>query len=597
MQVTINIVNEMRKLRTNTYQNKYAWIEELMQNAQRAGAKHVDVTIENDCITISDDGCGCNDPKMLFEKSSSGWSDTIMQNESPFGEGFFSTMLAANRITVKSIGFNAVFDVKKMFEQNDPDVIEITPNSKTSGFKVILEDLEDIYMWNVEETFKKVARFIKTPTTSINGVHVKYKGLDPDTDSPFVRKVKTPHMRGWIIPHRWSDDYIDSYIETFYSDRKVKDLKIFEGVSGIISFENNVIDLRCPDRKDFVQNEKYEVIKAELHTEIAKMYGKLLKEASDNIIERYESYIEKYLDMNEYKKHIRFKFIKNEKEPEIDPASNNDTTDNDDAFENNMCGIDSAATPTTTDFVIKTTSAPVTAPVATDIPEKKKIGRPKSISMQTGYMIDDLKYAFYVEPHHVTDYQDQIKLAQHYHIPVIEIRNKLEKNICTDDDRLHPISDIINLIELRASYTNIVPNSMQETRALKLLSKLSEAMGWDTDLFRIADTDFRKVICVDSENEQVIEVIDKIASAYNGKIYINRQHMKAYSDLIDSPVLTYADVRFIMMNLEVFAREAAHAIYDTVDTTMQHEQKTIELMTKITNTVYRNKIGMTEATA
>ena len=130
MEIRVNVINEMKKLRSNTYSDRYAWVDELIQNCQRAKATHIDVDVDeyNRTVTVSDNGIGCDDPRYLFDKSSSGWDQETTKNESPFGEGFFSTMLAANTITVKSKGFTAIFDVNRMFEENNPDVIEIHPN-------------------------------------------------------------------------------------------------------------------------------------------------------------------------------------------------------------------------------------------------------------------------------------------------------------------------------------------------------------------------------------------------------------------------------------------------------------------------------------
>ena len=71
---------------------------------------------EFDKFIIEDDGVGLDDPQVLFEKGTSGWGrGSIKPN--PFGEGFFSTLMVANKIKIRSIGFEAIFDIRKMFEQ------------------------------------------------------------------------------------------------------------------------------------------------------------------------------------------------------------------------------------------------------------------------------------------------------------------------------------------------------------------------------------------------------------------------------------------------------------------------------------------------
>lgn len=225
----------MKRLRENTYSDKYTWIDELVQNCQRAKATHIDVQISDDRIVISDNGVGCSDPQILFDKSSSGWDESTTRTESPFGEGFFSTMMAADTITATSIGFSATFDVKKMFEENRTDVIEIQSNRRKSGFTIVLTDLCDgVYTWAVENRFKEVGKYIKSPTMTVNGNRVHYEGLNPKTDSPFVRKVDTPFFKGWIEPRHWRNgDYGDNSIKCFAYSRHIKDSKEFYNVAGL----------------------------------------------------------------------------------------------------------------------------------------------------------------------------------------------------------------------------------------------------------------------------------------------------------------------------------------------------------------------------
>ena len=107
MEIKVNILNEMKKIRDTTYSDRYTWVDEIIQNCQRSHASHIDVKVDYDSIVVSDDGNGCDNPELLFHKSTSGWDADVTANESPFGEGFFSTMIAANVITVESIGFKA----------------------------------------------------------------------------------------------------------------------------------------------------------------------------------------------------------------------------------------------------------------------------------------------------------------------------------------------------------------------------------------------------------------------------------------------------------------------------------------------------------
>lgn len=69
-------------------------LNELLQNARRAGATKVDIAydIEEDAarVIVTDDGCGIPDPQGLLALGSSQWSGEIAQDEDPAGMGVFA---------------------------------------------------------------------------------------------------------------------------------------------------------------------------------------------------------------------------------------------------------------------------------------------------------------------------------------------------------------------------------------------------------------------------------------------------------------------------------------------------------------------------
>ena len=65
-------------------------IDEMLQNARRAGATRVDVEIADGQVTITDDGRGIADPQTLLAFGKSGWNQGVCSSEDPAGMGFFS---------------------------------------------------------------------------------------------------------------------------------------------------------------------------------------------------------------------------------------------------------------------------------------------------------------------------------------------------------------------------------------------------------------------------------------------------------------------------------------------------------------------------
>ena len=97
--LTSNIANRVKKIREGVvYTERTAFVAELIQNAQRAKAKNIWVDVSDGYFSIKDDGEGCADPGNVFTLDLSGWGQDV---HSPFGEGFSSVFVVANRIAVK----------------------------------------------------------------------------------------------------------------------------------------------------------------------------------------------------------------------------------------------------------------------------------------------------------------------------------------------------------------------------------------------------------------------------------------------------------------------------------------------------------------
>ena len=590
MEIKVNILNEMKKIRDTTYSDRYTWVDEIIQNCQRSHASHIDVKVDYDSIVVSDDGNGCDNPELLFHKSTSGWDADVTANESPFGEGFFSTMIAANVITVESIGFKATFDVEKMFETGNIDAVTVEPSRKKTGFTLTLTKLRSgIYDWDVIKRFKNTAKYIKSPRTKVNGELVKYEGLNPKEDDPFIRKVDTPYFKGWIQPTTMSRNHWDDpIIKCFAYNRLVKESKNFSGVKGVLNFKDNVIGLRSPDRREFIMDERYDEMMEYLKAEIKKAYIKLLRYGSDKDLKDFEYQVDNYISPEEYKRYLRFKFINHVEAPLYDEATTcddemqfdsiDDTSYYDgDTNDSPINDIQSAPVTTKDDFS-KTSAIINVAAKSTRIkPETKQTGNELSDTMQ---------YGFYLDSSEKTAHNDALALAGYHSIPVIEIRNRLERQVIEDDERFHHISEMGNMIHIVGEYTNIGPQTEQERRATKLLSRIADKFSDDPELFMISDTKFRKTIKI-GKKECPIGDVDAFAVACDNKIYINRKRMNAYRDLTDdSSTLTPADIKFILMNLETFAHEMSHAIYGNVDETKQHFACINTLMQKIIHMIY-----------
>jgi len=108
----------------NMFASSYAFLGELLQNARRAGASRVEVTLSAGLTTIlvRDDGNGVQDWQSLITLAQSGWDEKTIQNERPFGMGLFSTLFAAKEVLIRSRGKRLRVTLEDVIEKHELEV-------------------------------------------------------------------------------------------------------------------------------------------------------------------------------------------------------------------------------------------------------------------------------------------------------------------------------------------------------------------------------------------------------------------------------------------------------------------------------------------
>jgi len=576
VQIKVNVINEMKKLRTVVYSDRLAWVEELIQNTQRAGATRVDITVSNDKFRIEDNGKGCTSPQVLFEKSQSGWSEEIdIQN--PFGEGFFSTIMVANMIRVESVGFVAEFDVRKMFEQNTVDCISVKGSNRKSGFVVELEDLEDEYMpWLVENRVVEVAQFIRGIQFYLNGKLIEHKSFTDTDGSPYAITVKNDKFEGWLRPFVWgADGYKGDEYTLYAQERKVKE-NYLAGVKGLIHVKDGVLDLRAPDRKDVVYNDKYTQFNEAVRQEVKSVMLNLLKTAGDSDIDKYADVVDRYLSPEEYEQYMRFvvttdlanfdKLVKKvEEKKERGEKFTFDQVAEEVAFEQQEV-IEEMELRNEPVEVIPTIYTPV---------------KQKQTAVRTGRKSLGERQMFWVKVNELDLYEDKISLAQYHNIPLVLVRNKLEQKVLESKSNFLHIAQLHEKVELSAQLKRVGAVDEVEERALWLFGVICKGLGFDRNIFKIGDmTTFKETKIGDTE--KVVEEAPALALANGVDIYVDRGCLKKENlEVSKSKRITNADRAFIVRNLEVIAHELAHIMYCTTDNTKEHEVAQRQITHKI----------------
>lgn len=259
MKIEIDLLSHLKNMRQQ-FQSKDRWISEFVQNAQRSGATELRVAISKDVIIVSDNGCGCRNPKALFTIATSGWTD--LQGEVPFGTGFFSTLAVAQQVEVRSDTWRATMDIADIFATNNLDVVKIKNGlPMRRGFEAILRGVDSE---NVAAEFTKECQFLRL-RLQINGVAMSKKVFsEVDENLPAYAKlvISDPECEGVIYTKSFGD------VETFHKRRRVENLYVHAG--GRVEFPN--ANPRCPDRTAWLRDNAYYAAKVNLEKHIKQLY-------------------------------------------------------------------------------------------------------------------------------------------------------------------------------------------------------------------------------------------------------------------------------------------------------------------------------------
>ena len=124
----------------HSFASSFSIIPEMMQNSRRAGATKVEFTFNPDTKTlvVSDDGEGIDNFAVLLSLCDSGWDQSTMQADNPFGMGFFSLFFACEEVQVESNGKKLNIRIADI---ENKTVLTTTATEHCHGTKITLNAL------------------------------------------------------------------------------------------------------------------------------------------------------------------------------------------------------------------------------------------------------------------------------------------------------------------------------------------------------------------------------------------------------------------------------------------------------------------------
>ena len=143
MKLELNQSNAM-KLLADAFTGRRTFVNELLQNARRAGASKVVIHSDKNILNIFDNGCGVSDFQKLLTLCESGWSADVVEHDQPYGVGFLSAILASKEFVVVSGGQMLTADVDDLLAGKPADIstefAPLPPEGMTTGVYLTLRD-------------------------------------------------------------------------------------------------------------------------------------------------------------------------------------------------------------------------------------------------------------------------------------------------------------------------------------------------------------------------------------------------------------------------------------------------------------------------
>ena len=585
VELKVNVINQLKLLRQSTFKDIYCFLDEDIQNAQRAKATEVKVTVDRwgeGTVTIENNGNILTNPQALFSIAESDWDEEVRNSENPFGMGFFSNITVSSLINVHSGNAYITFDVENMISTNNTEIKVEEVDEYYDGFKLILNnfDFDTASSYDIQERIEVLGRYVHELDIYYNGELIEEKDLTEGDGSKYQFSIEDENCRGWIAlgyNYTWGNN-----INVFCKGRLVTPLEGLPYLKGDLHITDKTLNLTSPDRKDIIKDEKLTNFKKYIKEQVEKYCTSLLVNGEESINE-YSSCFGYYVNKKNIKNSIKFMTFKSKNEDDIKylegiaiaRSKNKDIN----SFTGYEVYLKKDAAKQNEQIVNELTVTPElqTEPEAAkgqiyheasysrkdgyvEVPEIKQ----KDLTEQRGSLIiDSVEPTFFIGFNEVEQYEYKLNVVRHYDLKIIVSRNEIEtsilKSMKESDNVLH-ISELKEEISVRGYLSN-TELSTKESRALMIFDMISRILGFDHNVFAIGDLMVTKTVTVESigvEEEMIEPSVVVLKDASNDKVYVDRSIINKNKLRNDTDVnLDIYDYQFIMANFKEMMKEAA----------------------------------------
>lgn len=143
IQVQINEEGALRNQR-HAFSDRFTLVSELLQNARRAGARHIELNHDaaKQMLVVRDNGCGIIDFQTLLSFHESGWGVAVREEERPFGIGFSKCLYAASRCIVTSGDRRVDINTAQALDKAPFEVVTLPQHEAILGTQIELQGVD-----------------------------------------------------------------------------------------------------------------------------------------------------------------------------------------------------------------------------------------------------------------------------------------------------------------------------------------------------------------------------------------------------------------------------------------------------------------------
>ncbi len=584
VELKVNVINQLKLLRQSTFKDIYCFLDEDVQNAQRAKATEVRITVDrsNNAVIIENNGNILSNPQALFSIAESDWDDEVRNSESPFGMGFYSNITVSNLINVYSGNTYITFDVENMISTNNTEIKVEEIDEYYNGFKLILNnfDFNTVYSYKIQERAEILGKYVHDLDVYYNDELIEKKDLTEGDDSEYQFSVNDEDCQGWIAlagNYSWGDN-----LNIFYKGRLVSKLEGFPYLKGDLHVNDKTLNLTSPDRKDIIKDKKLSNFKELIRVYVEEYCNSLLIDGVEDINE-YSSCIGYYANRKNVKNLIKFMTFRSNSEEDIQylkgvaiaRRKNRDI----DSFSGYEIYLNQEAAKQNEQVVSEVEIVPTLETVPDEA--RGRVYHESSYSSKEGYIevpeikekdliekrgsliMNEEEPVFYIAFNEVEQWEYKLNIAKHYDLKIIVSRNDVETSILKamkDSDNVLHISELKEEVLVKGYLSN-TELSIKERRAMMIFDMISRILGLDHNVFSVGDLMVTKSVSVEAinVNEEIIEPdVVVLKDSSNDKVYVDRSIInknKLRNDTDEK--LDIFDYQFIMANFKEMMKQVS----------------------------------------